>query len=343
MGKINVVINGYGRIGRSLLRILYEKKLLGKSVDVKAINDLSGLEGAVYLTKYDTVHGRFNGEVKAKNNNLVIGDYEIPFLAEPDATKLPWKKNDVDVVLECTGAFTSAEKARLHLQAGAKKVFVSAPAKYSDNDKDCVTIVYKVNHEIYDPKQHTVISNGSCTTNCLAPVAKVLHENFEIERGFMTTVHAYTNDQMVLDVAHKKELRRSRAAAENIIPTTTGAAKAIGLVIPSLKGKMDGLALRVPVPCGSIVDLVVNVKKQTTKEEVNAVMKKAAETSLKGVLEYTEDPIVSSDVVHTEVSSIFDAQSTYVIGNMVKVLAWYDNEWGFSCRMVDVLTKVLAK
>lgn len=340
---MRIVINGYGRIGRCFLRILHERKLLGKKIEVVAVNDLGTLDTARYLTKYDTVHGTFDSEVGVKGNSLVIDGQEIQFMAEKDPTKLPWKEKKVDMVVECSGRYTDAEKARLHLAAGAKKVFISAPSKYKDTDTDITTLVYGVNHTLYDPSKHAIVSNGSCTTNCLAPVAKVLHEKFGLERGFMTTIHAYTNDQMILDVAHMKEMRRSRAAAENMIPTTTGAAKAIGLVLPALKGRLDGLSVRVPVRCGSVVDLNVLLGKTATKEEINAAMKAAAAKELKGVLHYTEDPIVSSDVVHTPYSSIFDSGCTYVNGNMAKVMSWYDNEWGFTCRMVDMVEKVVGK
>ncbi len=339
---MRLAINGFGRIGRCFLRILAERKLLGKEVEVVAVNDLGSLEASRYLFKYDTVHGRYNGSVEIQDNGLVIDGYHIRFLSEMDASKLPWKDYKVDVVVEATGVYTNTEKAKAHIDAGAKKVFITAPAKAPEGAKDLITIVYGVNHNMYDPQMHVFVSNASCTTNSLAPVVKVLHEGIGIERGFMTTIHAYTNDQLILDVAHKKEMRRSRAAAANIIPTTTGAAKAIGQVIPELKGKMDGLAVRVPVPCGSLTDLNVVLKRDVTKEEINSLLKKASENELKGVLYYTEDPIVSSDIVHTEYSSIVDGLSTFAIGNIAKVMAWYDNEWGFSCRLVDVCTKVLS-
>lgn len=338
---MKMAINGYGRIGRCFLRILQERGLLGKEIEIVAVNDLGTMDTAAYLTKYDTVHGTLKAEVTKKEKSIEIDGLEVPFICEPDAAKLPWAARGVDIVVECSGAYATVDRARLHLKAGAKKSFVSAPAKGEGDD--FITMVYGVNHEKYDPAKHHVISNGSCTTNCLAPVAKVLHEKFGIERGFMTTIHAYTNDQLILDVAHRKELRRSRAAAANMIPTTTGAAKALGLVLPALKGKLDGLSVRVPIPCGSLVDLNVVLAKAATKEEINAALKNAAAKELKGVMLYTDDPIVSSDAVHTSYSSIVDGLCTNSIGNLSKVMAWYDNEWGFSNRMVDMCEKVLSK
>ena len=284
------------------------------------------------MIKYDSILGRINQEVTFDDNSLTIGGKKIRVFAEKDPAALPWGSVGAEIVIESTGRFTSAKDAGKHLVGGAKKVVISAPA----TDED-VTLVLGVNDSAYDPAKHNIISNASCTTNCLAPMAKVLHENFGIVRGFMTTVHAYTNDQVILDFPHK-DLRRARAAATNIIPTSTGAAKAIGLVLPELKGKLDGYALRVPVPTGSITDLTVELAKETTAAEVNAAMKKAAEGPLKGILRYTEDPIVSTDIVTDPHSSIFDAGITKVIGNQAKVASWYDNEWGYSNRLVDLMS-----
>lgn len=325
---IKVGINGFGRIGRNVFRVMAERK----GIDVVAINDLTNSKALAHLLKYDSVHGRFNGTVEAKDNALVVNGKNIKLTAERDPVKLPWGKLNIDFVLESTGIFTSREACAKHLEAGGKKVLLSAPA----SDKVDATIVIGVNNKSLLP-EHKIISNASCTTNCLAPISKVLNDNFKIEKGFMTTVHAYTNDQSVADFIHK-DLRRARAAAVNIIPTSTGAAKAIGEVIPDLNGKLDGMALRVPVINGSITDLVVCVSKNTTKEEVNAAMKNAAEGELKGILEYCEDPIVSSDIIDNPCSSILDALSTNVVqGNLVKVVSWYDNEWGYSNRVVDLI------
>ncbi|MGB9914716.1 MAG: type I glyceraldehyde-3-phosphate dehydrogenase [Candidatus Bathyarchaeales archaeon] len=334
---IKVGINGFGRIGRLLYRAALERKA---KIDFVAINDLADAKTNAHLLKYDSIHGRFPGTVEVKGNDLVVNGKLLKVLAEKDPAALPWKDLGVYLVVESTGLFTDREAASKHLQAGAKKVLISAPAKNPD-----ITIVMGVNDKLYDPAKHNILSNASCTTNCLAPVSKVLDDNFGIEKAFMTTTHAYTNDQRVQDLVHK-DLRRARAAALNIIPTSTGAAKAIGEVLPSCSGKMNGIALRVPTADVSIVDLTAVLKKEVTAEEVNAAMKKAAEGPLKGILEYTEDPIVSSDVLHTPYSAVFDAQSTMVLGgksNFVKVLAWYDNEWGFSCRMVELIELVGKK
>lgn len=330
---IKVAINGFGRIGRLVFKAMRNDR----TIDVVAINDITDAPTLAHLLKYDSVHGRYPAAVHAEGDYLITGDEKVRIFAEKDPSKLPWKELKVDIVIESTGIFTSREKMGLHLEAGAKKVLLTAPAKGElDN-----TVVMGVNDHTLKP-EHKLISNASCTTNCLAPVAKVLHESFGIKRGWMTTIHAYTNDQRILDLPHK-DLRRARAAAANIIPTTTGAAKAVGLVIPELKGKLDGIALRVPVTDGSLVDLVAELGKPATAEEVNAAMKKAAEGSLKGLLEYCEDPIVSSDIVGNPASSIFDALSTKVMdGNFVKVLSWYDNEWGYSSRTVDLLKKMAA-
>ncbi len=336
---VKVAINGFGRIGRLILRAAQN----AKGVDVVAVNDLGDVKSAAYLLKYDSTHGKFNGTVEARvspdgsTSAIVVNNREIRYTSIKDPTQLPWKELKVDVVLECTGVFTTKSECEKHIQAGTKKVILSAPAKSGEPVK---TIVLGVNDKDY--KGETVISNASCTTNCLAPVAKVLDEHFGIRRGFMTTVHAYTNDQRILDLAHK-DLRRARSAALNIIPTSTGAAKAIGEVLPQLKGKLDGIAMRVPVPDGSVTDLVVELNKLVTKDDVNAAMKAAARGPLKGTLEYTEDPIVSSDIIGNPASSIFDGLSTMVLGNnLVKVVSWYDNEWGFSNRMVE-LVKLVGK
>lgn len=325
---IKIGINGFGRIGRNVFRAIAYRG----GIDVLAINDLADSKSLEILLKYDSVHGRFDGSVEAKEKSLLVNGKEVKLLMEKDPSNLPWKSLGVDIVIESTGIFTSRADCAKHLDAGAKKVILSAPAK----DKIDATIVVGVNTKDLKP-EHKIVSNASCTTNCLAPLAKVIHDSFGIEKGLMTTIHAYTNDQRISDFIHK-DLRRARAAAVNIIPTTTGAAKAIGEVIPSLKGKLDGLAMRVPVANGSVTDLVVLVSKDVTVETVNAAMKRAAEGELKGILEYCEDPIVSSDVIGNTHSSIFDSALTYVIDKrMVKVVSWYDNEWGFSNRMVDLV------
>jgi len=330
---VKVAINGFGRIGRLVFKALQNDE----DVEVLAINDLTDAKTLVHLLKYDSVHGRYPVPVFQEGDYLVAGDRKVKVLAEKDPSKLPWKEMGVEYVIESTGVFRSKDKLALHLQAGAKKVILTAPAK----DELDNTVVMGVNDNTLKP-DHVIVSNASCTTNCLAPVAKVLNDNFGIKRGWMTTIHAYTNDQRVLDLPHK-DLRRARAAANNIIPTTTGAAKATGLVIPELKGKMDGIAVRVPVPDGSLVDLVAELNKEATVEEINAAMKAAAEGELKGILEYCEDPVVSSDIIGNNHSSIFDAQSTRVMdGNLVKVISWYDNEWGYSCRTVDILKKIAS-
>lgn len=323
---IKVGINGFGRIGRLFLRAS-----AGRDVDIVAVNDLTDPATLAHLLKYDTVFGRFPGEVDAKEGALVIDGKEIKVFSQSDPAQLPWKDLGVEAVIESTGRFTDRENAAKHLTAGARKVIISAPATDPD-----ITVVMGVNDGSYDPDKHHILSNASCTTNCLAPVVKVLMERFGVERGFMTTVHAYTNDQRILDFPHK-DLRRARAAAGNIIPTSTGAARAIGLVLPELKGKMDGIAMRVPVMDGSVVDLTAILSREASKEEINEAMKEAATGALSGILEYTEDPIVSSDVIGNPASSVFDAASTMTMGNMCKVVSWYDNEWGFSNRLVDLL------
>lgn len=330
---ITVGINGFGRIGRNVFRAIAQRG----GMDVLAVNDLADSKSLALLLKYDSVHGRFDGNIEAKEKSLFVNGKEVKLFMEKDPAKLPWKALGVDIVIESTGLFTSRAECAKHLDAGAKKVILSAPAK----DKIDATIVVGVNNQDLKP-EHKIVSNASCTTNCLAPLAKVVNDNFGIEKGLMTTIHAYTNDQRISDLIHK-DLRRARAAAVNIIPTTTGAAKAIGEVIPSLKGKLDGLAMRVPVANGSVTDLVVIVSKDVTVEAINAAMKKAAEGELKGILEYCVDPIVSSDIIGNTHSSIFDSGLTYVIDKrMVKVVSWYDNEWGFSNRMVD-LVELIAR
>ncbi|MFG3189381.1 type I glyceraldehyde-3-phosphate dehydrogenase [Streptomyces omiyaensis] len=330
---IRVGINGFGRIGRNYFRALLEQ---GADIEVVAVNDLGDTATTAHLLKYDTILGRLKAEVSHTADTITVDGHTIKVLSERDPADIPWGDLGVDIVIESTGIFTKREDAAKHLAGGAKKVLISAPAKDED-----ITIVMGVNQEKYDPAHHDVISNASCTTNCVAPMAKVLDENFGIVRGLMTTVHAYTNDQRILDFPHK-DLRRARAAAENIIPTTTGAAKATALVLPQLKGKLDGIAMRVPVPTGSATDLVVTLDREVTKDEVNAAFKKAAEDGpLKGILFYTEDPIVSSDIVSDPASCTFDSSLTMVQdGNSVKILGWYDNEWGYSNRLVDLTTFV---
>ena len=335
---LKVAINGFGRIGRLTLRAMMERKVEG--IDIVAINDLAPLDINAHLLKYDSNYGRFSGTVRVTDGKLVVNGDEFAVLSERDPAALPWKKLGVDVVIESTGIFTEVAKASAHLAAGAKNVIVSAPLK--DSTEDSPTIVLGVNDEIFDPAKHKVISNASCTTNCLAPVTKVLHDSFGIEKGFMTTCHAYTNDQQVLDLVHK-DPRRARAAALNIIPSSTGAAKAIGLVIPELKGKLDGMSLRVPTGTGSIVDLVCVLSKKATVEEINKAFETASKGRMKGFLEVTHDPIVSSDIKGYPVSSVVDAAETKVLGDdLVKVLSWYDNEWAYSCRLGD-LCGIIAK
>ncbi len=325
---IRVGINGFGRIGRNYFRALLEQ---GADIEIVAVNDLGDTATTAHLLKYDTILGRLKQEVSHTEDTITVGGKTIKVLSERNPADIPWGELGVDIVIESTGIFTKKEDAEKHLAGGAKKVIISAPAKNED-----VTIVMGVNQDKYDAANHNVISNASCTTNCVAPMAKVLDENFGIVKGLMTTVHAYTNDQRILDFPHK-DLRRARAAAENIIPTTTGAAKATALVLPQLKGKLDGMAMRVPVPTGSVTDLVVELSREVTKEEVNAAFQKAAEGELKGILEYTEDPIVSSDIVNAPASCTFDSSLTMVQeGKNVKVIGWYDNEWGYSNRLVDL-------
>ena len=326
---IRVGINGFGRIGRNYFRAALEQ---GADIEIVAVNDLGDTATTAHLLKYDTILGRLKAEVSHTEDSITVNGKTIKVLAERDPAAIKWGELGVDVVIESTGIFTKAADAGKHLAGGAKKVIISAPAKDED-----ITIVMGVNNVKYDTAKHNSISNASCTTNCVAPMAKVLLENFGIAKGLMTTVHAYTNDQRILDFPHK-DLRRARAAAENIIPTTTGAAKATALVIPELKGKLDGIAMRVPVPTGSVTDLVVELEREVTKDEVNAAFQKAAEGELKGILEYTEDPIVSSDIVNWPASCTFDASLTMAQGKSVKVIGWYDNEWGYSNRLVDLTT-----
>ena len=333
---VKIAINGFGRIGRNAFKVIMDKYT--DELDVVAVNDLTDAEMLAHLLKYDSCFGKFAGTVEAKDDTLVVNGKAIKILAERDPAALPWKEMGVDIVIESTGFFRSREKAGKHIEAGAKKVLISAPAKNED-----LTIVLGVNEDQYDPAKHHILSNASCTTNCLAPFAKVLDENFGIVRGLMTTVHSYTNDQKILDLPHS-DYRRARAAAVSIIPTTTGAAAAVALVLPQLKGKLNGMAMRVPTPTVSVVDLVAELEKETTAEEINAAMKEAAEGSMKGYLGYEEEPLVSVDYRMDPRSSIVDALSTMVIeGNMVKVVSWYDNEWGYSNRIADLAVYVAKK
>ncbi len=325
---IKIGVNGFGRIGRLVMRA----GLIDKELEFVAVNDITDSKTMAHLFKYDSIHGRYKGEVKSADEGIIIDGKTVKVFAERDPANIPWGKLGVDIVIESTGIFKTREQVSKHIAAGAKKVLISAPAKGHDG-----TFVKGVNFDQYDKAKHNIISIGSCTTNCLAPVVKVLHDNFKIVRGFMTTIHAYTNDQKILDLPHS-DLRRARAAALSMIPTTTGAAKAIAEVIPEVKGKLDGVAVRVPTSDGSLVDMVAELESAVTVEKINSLMKKAAEGPMKGVLEYTEEPIVSVDVIGNPHSSIFDGLSTMVLGEkMVKVFSWYDNEWGFSNRMVDML------
>ena len=326
-----VGINGFGRIGRNFFRALVSS---GADLEVVAVNDLTDNKTLAHLLKYDSIMGKLDAEVSYDDESITVNGKRIAAFAERDPKNLPWGENNVDIVIESTGFFTDANAAKAHIEAGAKKVIISAPAKNED-----ATFVVGVNHTDYDAEKHNIISNASCTTNCLAPMAKVLDEQFGIERGLMTTIHAYTGDQRLHDAPHK-DLRRARAAALNIVPTSTGAAKAVSLVLPQLKGVLDGYALRVPVPTGSVTDLTFTAKKEVSVESVNAALKAAAEGELKGVLGYSEDPIVSKDIEGDPRSSIFDAPLTKVIGDQVKVVSWYDNEWGYSNRLVDLTVYV---
>ena len=329
-------INGFGRIGRQVLRAAMERH--PDKLEVVAVNDLTNAKTNAHLFKYDTNYGVYPGNVEARDNAIAVDGKEVQVLAERDPASLPWGDLGVDIVVESTGFFTDADKAAGHLKAGAKKVIISAPARGED-----VMVVLGVNEDKYDPAHHNVLSNASCTTNCIATMVKVLHDNFTVHHGLMTTIHAYTNDQRILDQAHD-DLRRARAAAQNIIPTSTGAARAVGVILPDLQGKIHGMALRVPVSTGSITDFVAEVDRKVSVEEVNAVFKEASENSLKGIMGYTEDPIVSSDIVFNPNSCILDALSTMVMeGNMVKILGWYDNEWGYSCRTADLCAFLVDK
>ena len=328
-----IAINGFGRIGRLCLRAMLERH---RNLSVVAINDMADLETNAHLLQYDSTYGNFSGSLSVGEGVLKVNGSNIIVLNEKDPTRLPWKKLGVDIVIESTGVFTDGLKARTHIEAGAKKVLITAPATNED-----VTVVLGVNDSAYDPKKHQIVSNASCTTNCLAPVVKTLHERFGIERGLMTTIHSYTNDQRILDLMHK-DLRRARAAGMNIVPTTTGAAVAIGLVIPEMRGKLDGLSLRVPTSTVSIIDLVVDLKRATSSEEINKSLKKASESNLQGIMAYTDKPLVSSDFRGNPASSIVDGLSTVVLGGkMAKVLAWYDNEWGYSCRVGDLAARMI--
>jgi glyceraldehyde 3-phosphate dehydrogenase len=329
---VRVGINGFGRIGRNFLRAQLQH---GGDIEIVAANDIGDTKTMAHLLKHDSVLGTLDLPVEAGDGVISVGGHEIKFVSERDPADLPWADLGVDVAIESTGLFTKRADAEKHLQAGAKKVVISAPATDPD-----LTVVLGVNDREYDPEKHNIISNASCTTNCVAPVAKVLHEAYGIERGFMTTIHAYTNDQHTLDLPHK-DLRRARAAAINLIPTSTGAARAIGVVLPELKGKVDGMSMRAPVPTGSIVDLVVQVGSEPTAEAVNELFRGKADTGdLEGILQYTDEPIVSTDIVHSSYSSIFDSGLTMANGNLVKVFSWYDNEWGYSCRLVDLVARI---
>jgi len=327
---VKIGINGFGRIGRLVFRRIMQQG----GFDVVGINDITDAKTLAYLLKYDSVHGRYKGEVSADGECIVVDGKKFKITAEKDPSKLPWKELGAELVIEGTGIFTSRDKLALHIQAGAKKVLLTAPAK----DEIDATVVLGVNDNVLTGKEQFV-SNASCTTNCLAPMVKVLHQSFGVDHGFMTTVHSYTNDQRLLDLPHK-DLRRARAAALSIIPTTTGAARTVGNVIPELKGKLDGLSLRVPTPDASITDFVAILKKPATKDDVNAAMKNAAQTSMKGILQYTDDEVVSADIIGNEHSCVFDSKLTMAQDSMVKVFGWYDNEWGFSCRVVDLLKKI---
>ncbi len=335
MSKPTVIgINGCGRIGRKVLRLAFSRP----GIRVAAVNDTGDLQTLAHLLKYDSVHGTWDADVRVEGKGLIINGQSVHVFSDRDPTQLPWKQEGVDMVHECTGAFTDKEKAMKHMAGGAKRVLISAPSKDAD-----LTLCYGVNHTSYDPSKHTVVSNASCTTNCLAPAAKVLDEHFGILKGTMMTVHSYTNDQRILDLPHK-DLRRARAAALSMIPTSTGAAKAVGLVLPHLKGKLDGLSIRVPTPNVSVVDFTAIVNKPTTKDEVNAALKAASETTLKGVLGFSEAPLVSSDYNGDVRSSIIDSELTMVMeGNLVKIITWYDNESGFSNRMLDVTEYMASK
>ncbi|MFO7677910.1 MAG: type I glyceraldehyde-3-phosphate dehydrogenase [Thermoplasmatota archaeon] len=337
---IRVGINGFGRIGRNVLRASLQHSQYGKEFEIIAVNDLGNTEILTHLLKYDSIYGKFNGELASKENGIEINGKLVEFFSQVNPANLPWGKYDIDVVIESTGVFRTREGASKHLQAGAKKVIISAPAKDPD-----ITIVLGVNEQNYDAEKHHIISNASCTTNSLAPPVKVLHDRFGIEKGFMTTIHSYTGDQRILDFPHK-DLRRARAASVSIIPTTTGAAKAVSLVIPEMAGKIDGIAVRVPTPDGSLTDFTCQLKQNVTKEDINTVLQDASNSHLKGILQYSEEPLVSVDIIGNPHSSIIDGLMTAVIGgsgNMAKIFSWYDNEWGYCCRIVDLLNYMLAE
>ena len=336
----NIAINGFGRIGRCFLRAAMSDKQFSKIANIVAINDLTDAKTLAHLFRYDSTFGKYEGRVEAKDNEIVVDEQSIKVISEKDPLKLPWKDLKIDIVIESTGKFNDAKEARKHITAGAKKVLISAPAKNPD-----ATVLIGINDTLYDNTKHEVISMASCTTNCLAPLLKTMNDKFGIERGYMTTCHAYTNDQRILDQPHK-DLRRARAAMMSIIPTSTGAAKAIGTVIPELNGKMDGIALRVPVSNGSIVDVVLTLQKEVTREEVNQALKDSSETELKGIMAYTEEPLVSSDIIGESSSSIVDGLNTMVLGTknkLVKVMSWYDNEWSFACRLIDLVKFICNK
>jgi len=329
---VRVAINGFGRIGRQVL----QAGINDPSIEWIAVNDITDTPTLAYLLKYDSVYGRFKGDVGVDGENLIVNGKKIIVLREKEPTNLPWKNLRIDIVVESSGLFTNREGASAHLKAGAKKVLISAPANNPD-----ITLVKGVNENLYDKNKHHIVSNGSCTTNCLAPMVKVLNDNFGVEYGFMTTVHAYTADQRLVDAPHK-DLRRGRSAAQNLIPTTTGAARTVAEVIPELKGKLDGIAIRAPVICGSVTDFVCKIKKQTTRDQINWLFEEVSKYHLKGILEFTRDEIVSTDIIHNPNSCIFDSNQTMVIsGNFVKIIGWYDNEWGYSMRVVDIIKMMI--
>lgn len=337
---IKVGINGFGRIGRNVLRAALQHSQYGKEFEICAVNDLGNTEILTHLLKYDSIYGKFNGELFPKENGIEINGKLLEFFSQVNPSNIPWGKNDIDIVIESTGVFRTREGASKHLQAGAKKVIISAPAKDPD-----ITVVLGVNEQHYDPTKHHIISNASCTTNSLAPPVKILHERFGIEKGFMTTIHSYTGDQRILDFPHK-DLRRARAASVSIIPTTTGAAKAVSLVIPEMAGRIDGLAVRVPTPDGSLTDFTCQLNQNVTKEDINAALQEASQNHLKGILQYSEEPLVSVDIIGNPHSSIIDGLMTAVIGgsgNMAKIFSWYDNEWGYCCRIVDLINYLLSE
>jgi glyceraldehyde 3-phosphate dehydrogenase len=339
-GMIRVSINGFGRIGRNVLRAAFSHSQYGKKFEIVAINDLGNTKTLAHLLKYDSIYGKFNGDINIKDGGIDINNKFIKFFSQVNPLKLPWDQYDIDVVIESTGIFRKRDDALKHIKSGAKKVVISAPAIDPD-----ITIVLGVNEKSYDKDKHHIISNASCTTNSLAPPVKILNDLFGVEKGIMTTIHSYTGDQRILDFPHK-DLRRARAAATSIIPTTTGAAKAVSLVIPELSGKIDGMAVRVPTPDGSLTDFTCILKKNVTVNEINDVLKKAANTNLRGIMEYSEEPLVSVDIIGNPHSSIIDGLSTKVIGekgNFVKILSWYDNEWGYSCRIVDLINYLFSK